>query len=146
MSKQLFIKPFSLYLITTRVPKLRNKIGHWLDWKEGLLKNCSFIGSLLDDLQYLMKTPPQGKSKRSVSFKACIPPMKGFWWRELSVMTGKHWHSLIVNFTITRERQDVHWVFCRVRYAAHSLPECLAQGCVWRNPGGNGPSFPTEQY
>lgn len=36
--KLLFIKPFSLYLITAlESPKVRNKIGNWLDWKRGFL-------------------------------------------------------------------------------------------------------------
>lgn len=36
--KLLFIKPFSLYLITAvESPNDRNKIGNWLDWKRGFL-------------------------------------------------------------------------------------------------------------
>lgn len=36
--KLLFIKPFSLYLITAlESPNVRDKIGNWLDWKRGFL-------------------------------------------------------------------------------------------------------------
>lgn len=36
--KLLFIKPFSLYLMTAlESPNDRNKIGSWLDWKRGFL-------------------------------------------------------------------------------------------------------------